>query len=896
MAIIVDRFDGGENTSIPAIDLPDNVAQTLYNFTPKRIGKLVAPNAAFPRTNNLTDALPIPGQGFHQYRAEYTEDGEHASTLFRVGSRFINSAGGQEINIHRYNTKSDFEFNLPLEPWSSAFIGPAASLGGWERGASNRLVNGSSNISFTSSGGVNRIAGDANLENYEIGEILAISGTSDNDTYYTVVAKAPVANTTEVLETVAVEANTSAQIYPLPAINMYALAGVLRLSNGNFYDSHESQWYGFVKRDFWGQGVTYGVNGGRYLQPTMKQAQSDWYRAAQELTAPTVILGARTGAATSAENEVAIHIAGVHPTDWPERSELVDWNKSDRVTCTFTYDFVQESELGKTASGEIGLELGTPVSIDDARAFMVEVYTGANNASFNKRITSVNLYYKFHDDPDWYQVMVLNVNTGWKDSEVIFNVENTGYWTPIIASVSGSGTTDGSGGSDVTVNDAAHPVSDGEQMYFLNITTIEPGSLQSVLASGQGTGSMTLPVAMVDSLGENPADYNSLDYIYGVVSTVAVSTFYIPFSGEKAFSYFTNTSRAAALKVPATRWKASDTNGSEVLIGNIDSKDDNDQTLRERSRVIETPAGMPDTFLLTHSRDVGTGLGDAVTDIKYYNGNWWVFMARNIAVLRPKSLQEVGRVHGRGSAWAHSTVITPHGICAADTTKISIYPSGEDLSEAIQREYQELDFFEATLGYDMALDELQFMPNTSIVGVGPLNVNEMRTYSFRTKSWRTHPVSGNNVTYSNIVSNAKNNTSEVMRFVDSVFNGVALQIEVGTEDDAGLFNTGFPSRWKSKAFHNGTPYNDKTWGKAYLDYKYNGAVAVNIYLNQSDVIYKTINLSPALNWKSALIEVNAQSRIIEFEVIQGDAAGAPILPIQLRSLVMFDEEINVIQR
>ncbi|KKK62547.1 hypothetical protein LCGC14_3003240, partial [marine sediment metagenome] len=229
----------------------------------------------------------------------------------------------------------------------------------------------------------------------------------------------------------------------------------------------------------------------------------------------------------------------------------------------------------------------------------------------------------------------------------------------------------------------------------------------------------------------SPANWNTADWCSGAPSTTAVATFYIPFTGEKAFSYNTNTGRAAKLKVPAFRWRAAVTDGNQVLVGNIDTTDENDQTLREVSRVIEMPAGMPDTALLTRSKDVGINEGDEIMALADFDGNWWVLKERNIHVLAKGSLANLGQFKGIGCRWMHSFVTTPWGLCVADEAGIYLLPSGfnEPLTFPVQATYQALTFFNPILTYSHKNHLLQFIPDTSSV------TSVMMTFDMVNKGW-----------------------------------------------------------------------------------------------------------------------------------------------------------------
>ncbi|TET41437.1 MAG: hypothetical protein E3J60_04600 [Dehalococcoidia bacterium] len=1014
MAIILDRFDGGEVDFLSARDLGENQFQVFKNVRADHITKSVKSLANVSKVGGIDDSYAMPGQGIIEYRAEWDNSTtpRQVSTLYKVLARIVKSAGAWEINIHRFNTKEQ------SGDADTEFIDETTAKGGWERATSNRLVQGSSNITFTAS--TDRISGHANLANYEVGEIIRVFNTTDNNGYYTVKTKEPAANSVDVQEALTDEASVSAYLYPLPDISMFAIRGDLRVSNGNFYDDHASQWYGHIKRDFWGEVVgvaenlnetdfathadwdvtgvaddsggncafvfaggtlngtliqtaanraitaensvgysftytiavttapdgdftlvlsalssasvslpitagthtvyftsaaaastaaftitaaettstegsftmdtvslqrsRYGLNGGRYVAPPMQESYNAWKLQNQELVAPTIVLGSRVGDATSAANEVAIHIAAAHHADWPDKAVDVEWNARDRVTATFVFDHVQETALGKTSSGDVGVEMGTIVTAADARAFMVEVYTGAAQASWNRRITAIRLYYKFHDDPDWYEIVTLDINKGWSESELVFDDENTGYWCPIMAAIQHTETSDASGGSGTTLESDAHGLSIYDLIAIGSSSAIEPASMCSIVES-QVTNTITLPAAAVNSLGVSTT-YNSQDWCGGAASTTAVGTFYIPFTGEKAFTYFTNTGRAAKVKVPAIRWGACDTDGSKVLYGNIDTKDENEQTIRERSRVIETQPGTPDIALLSMSKDVGLYSGDEIISISYFNSNWWVLMERSVVVLQPGTLRELGRYNGVGSKWDHANAITPFGLCVADESAITLFPGVEELTLMKRKSYQSLTIHAPAMGYSMKRKRLFFVPDTR-----DATSIEVWIYSFETKSWSRENLSASCV-YGNIVSigcwggptvTAIHNEPEILR--ETVSSGRLSSLQLGNlfagSDEAGEI--------KTKEYDNGTPYKNKILGKGYLTH-YSGAdITLEIFLDGSTSAFKTMLIDASSSgFKNVEIQLNVTAKLFSFSFECSNSR------FEIEDFIVPDEEITVL--
>lgn len=883
MAIVLNRFDGGEVDFLSARDLADNQFQKFRNMRGDHITKAVKALANVSKGGTVADSYALPGQGFFEYRAEWDNSAtpRQVSTLYKVLARIVKSVGAWEINIHRFNTKN------VTGAADTEFIDETAAKGGWERATSNRLVEGVTNITFAAA--TDRISGHANLENYEVGEIIRVLNTTDNDGYYKVKTKKPAASSVDVHEALTDEAGVSAYLYPLPDISMFAIRGDLRVSNGNFYDTtHDSLWEGHIKRDFWGQGVTYGTKGGRFSQPPMKEAYNNWKLQDQELVAPTIIAGDRTGQNTAAANQIAIHIAGTHPADWPDKAVDVEWNARDRVAFTYVYDFVQESELSRATNGGIGLPMGTIVTAADARAFMVEAYTGAANISWNRRVTAIRMYYQFYDDPDWYEVVTLDTNKGWSKSGLPFDVENTGYWIPIMdGTIDNTGTTDAAGGTGTTVNDNAHGLAVDDMVYFLNTATIEPGSLITK-PSSFAPNTMTLPVAMVDSLGVNPANYNDLDWCAGDRSATAVATFYIPFTGEKAFTYFTNTGRAAAVKVPAIRWRACDTDGSKVLYGNIDTKDENEQTIRERSRVIETQPGMPDIALLSMSKEIGLYSGDEIISIVYFNRSWWVLMERSVVVLQPGTLKELARYNGVGSKWSHANAATPFGLCVADESAITLFPAFEELTLPKRKSYQSLTLFEPTMAYSMKRKRLFIIPDTRGSAL-----TEIWVYSFETKSWSTETISSTLV-YGNFVSIGSWGGSTVTAIhnePEGLVEGIVAD-RISTLQLGNLFSGNSETgEIKTKEYHNETPYLDKIFGNGYLSYKSSAQeLLVEVYRDGESIPFKTIHLDAASSLINVPVPLNVQCKLLALN-FKGTAN-----TLEVEEFIVPDSEITTLDR
>ena len=446
-------------------------------------------------------------------------------------------------------------------------------------------------------------------------------------------------------------------------------------------------------------------------------------------------------------------------------------------------------------------------------------------------------------------------------------------------SITDTGTSDGTGGSGTTFESDGHGLSAADLLYIGSTTVFEPGSMFTIVAS-QVTNTITLPVAAVNSLGVETT-YDAQDWAAGTRSTTAVATFYIPFSGEKAFSYFTNTGRAAELKVPATRWRASDTDGSKVLIGNVDTTDENDQSQRERGRVYESPDGMPDTFLLTRSKDVGIHQGDQIKAIKHFGGNWWVMMERNVVVLEPGSLTEVERFNKVGLKWETAFAATKHGLAIADENKITLLPSGEELTFPKRDSYQSLSFLGSTMGYSIKQDELYFIGKTGLLN------QELWVFSFRNNSWRRETIptvtAATGRVYTNIVSNLLHNEPEVIYVTPITFTAIAYQFNSEADSSTGEI--------KTKEYHLGKPYEFKGIRNGYLSYRSTSqTVIVEAFLNGSTTAHYSKDFAASSSMTNIQIGFKIEFKLVSFRFT------STATDFEIEEFIVPDEEITFLDR
>ena len=454
---VIDNFSGGLNTLFSARDLINSQFQELKNFVIRVKGKITKSLAddnyytGGDIDNISTVNTLINGRGFHIYRTSKSIAGTDASTEF--GVVYLREGSSTSHNLYRF--------------------------------------------------GINPSNDDAN----------ALSSTF-NSAFWT----------------------TRSNVL----IDFYSQNEILRISDGYFSNNNKSLWYGHVEKDVLGRNIDYTKS------PTFENPSSvisnpdidDWVFDYQKIDAPKVVKMkgfGDTGGEVDSAGKVGVFIYDPRTQiqkDADLSYELDAWeqwgyaleppfgntfSKDDRWTVTFTYDYVNESELGRnvTADNEIGVtgfntvdsepelevdekvytydvsnesteivlagaesssetvfsigrlgaadadaaasfDIGDLIRINDeilkvlnisssnltvargvlgskvpnqhdesskiykvrkkqcARAVNVVLYTGTDvdAGNLNKRITSVNIYWKPVNEVDWYLVDILDINKG----------------------------------------------------------------------------------------------------------------------------------------------------------------------------------------------------------------------------------------------------------------------------------------------------------------------------------------------------------------------------------------------------------------------------------------------------------------------------------------------------
>lgn len=210
-----------------------------------------------------------------------------------------------------------------------------------------------------------------------------------------------------------------------PNLDMVVQNEVLRVSDGNFANANNaSQWYGYIKRSRFGNSVKLGGTSvsynecERFAAPSPAEALSTWHRTSTDLTPPVMVsMKMAWDRHTEVDDSTVdvglyIHYTGTSNILTDDVSEGT-FSEGDLYTATYVYDYIQESALGRDDGGNIGVRSKEDVSGSGARCPGIQVVW--NTATVDKRITGMNIYWNPKGDVDWYQIVHLDVNTGWAD-------------------------------------------------------------------------------------------------------------------------------------------------------------------------------------------------------------------------------------------------------------------------------------------------------------------------------------------------------------------------------------------------------------------------------------------------------------------------------------------------
>jgi hypothetical protein len=693
---------------------------------------------------------------------------------------------------------------------------------------------------------------------------------------------------------------------------------ILRISDGSFLN--DPKWYGHIKRDTFGQGLS--LSHYRWRTPPMSTAVNNWYLKDTELVPPVVVpmkYAFDQNNDINAVNEVGIFV--YFPDETTLNGDLVDtklipdatagtFSDKDKYTVTFLYDYVQESELARDANGDIGVFAQNAPLASGARCPGIQLvpFTGTSLGSWNERITGINLYWQPEDDVDWYLVTTYDIQDAFSDdprakdsttTDVIRKgitvTSNSGYWIPCLEpygattndtqeldSTHGShsattliGASNWSSGASSAAADKAiivmHDIADVTSManfaeglartitYIANIKTLST----TTLTTGTSAGTVNWGNWVGQTYTDLASDYH-WSHISGFVCSVStdkVATWYLPNDGLKLATYNSLTGRAAETRLKPIKWNTATVVGNKAFYGNIDFKDENDQTIRERNRIVFTDNFKLDEAVVgTKFVDVGKNDGDEITALHSFQNRLYVFKTRNIYIYRIQSAQSVNfilerHIAGTGCLHKHAVIDTPYGICFADNKQVSLLRGLEisEISLLIRDTYQGLDLQPNSGGLSLG-----YHSNINTLIVNYDSTATMYAYNFDTQSWSKFD--GHSGTFQSQF--VMSNDQELQTF-DTTSEKVE-NLFVSTSNDATS-----TVKLKTKRFDFGLPDQFKRFTKLHITYLGNGGASnltVKAYIdgNTTESFTQTIADSTTLTTDSFV--VNELGKSIEIEI------------------------------
>ncbi len=703
----------------------------------------------------------------------------------------------------------------------------------------------------------------------------------------------------------------NASLKEVPKHDLLVHNQVLRISDGAFLN--DSKWYGHIKRDFFGSGETYS-DGYRFRMPPMATALNAWTLEDTELTPPTVTAmkyAFDQNNDINAANEVGIFVHfPVGNTDDPElipSAPANTFSNKDKYTVTFLYDYVQESELARDANGDIGVFSQNSIGStggEHCPGIQIVPFTGSSLASWNKRITGINLYWQPEDDVDWYLVTTYDTQHGFsedpraKDSaeDVVIRSgstikTNNGYWIPCMepyaANADSYENINASTSSTFTEKDGTS--SWGTNFTANNMVFVYPATTATTLAEASAQLAQTITIiASIKSVSgttlttgvsggatvkwktwngeeqdvDSPFNMNDARAFAAAVSTDKLATWYIPNDGLKLSTYNSLTGRAAETRLKPIKWNTATVVGNKAFYANIDFKDENDQTLREKNRIVFTDNFKLDEAVVgTKFVDVGKNDGDEITVLHSAQNRLYVFKTRNIYIYRIQSAQSVNfilerHIAGIGCLHKHAVIDTPFGICFADNKQVSLIRGTEvsELSLLIRDTYQALDLRinegALSLGYHANI-------NTLVVNYD-FDANTMYAYNFDTQSWSKFDGFTGNYQSQFVLSD----TQELQTY-EGETKKVANVFSSTTNDATSTMLL------KTKRYDFGLPDKFKRFTKLHITYKGSGtgtAMSYKVYIDGSDTAAITQEMVEHSTLQTYSSIVNELGKSIEIEI------------------------------
>ncbi len=753
-------FSGGLVTNQSEFDLQENQYTVFSKVKNKKPGKLERPN--------VEQTISGVGDGLQKqtelvlYRTEKDGSNNDVSTQWWFYSSGV-LVQRQDISIQRGINSVDDTTPTPSGAWqtgkSSSDQSPSSGSTTGTGATFDITTDGSGNPTFTiTSPG----------SGYSVDDTLTFTDPGSTSSVATVTVA-----TVKEFENVT-EGWSGADVFA----DLFVHSQILRLSDSSF--ANASKWYGHVKRNVFGQSQTY-EDGFRFEEPPMQALVNNWYVQDLAITAPTVvpmIYAFDQNDDINAANEIGIFVH--FPAGSGDDTILIPdvdtgtFSSKDKYTCTFVYDYVQESALGKDANGDIGVPSLNTVVDGNCPGIQLVMFTGTDLASFNPRITAVNLYWQPEDDVDWYLVGSYDIDKGFSEdpraknssTDVVTRLgtakTNNGYWIPCAEPFNEVGGNIGAANyedidaatantfrsADSTWGAGFSPSVGSEKMLFVhpdnstasfatNVTNFaETATIIAAIKSASGayvtTGKVTsgsgVTVNWKNWIGEEyaqtPFSFSSARAFATSIATDKVATWYLPHDGLKLATYNSLTGRAAETPVNSIKWNTAAVVNNRAYYGNVDTVDENSQTARANNRVYYTDPFKYDEIMPGRFFDVGRNDGDIIIKMCAYRDRLFIFKKNNTYIYNVRRQMEKIFV-GVGAQHKHAVFETPLGIVCSNKSGIYsvTHNAVRELSYPIRDTYQGLTFDEPMIGYDGVDNELLFVPDTNATTIYVMNMD-----------------------------------------------------------------------------------------------------------------------------------------------------------------------------
>ncbi|MDP6587136.1 MAG: hypothetical protein QF535_20955, partial [Anaerolineales bacterium] len=356
----------------------------------------------------------------------------------------------------------------------------------------------------------------------------------------------------------------------------------------------------------------------------------------------------------------------------------------------------------------------------------------------------------------------------------------------------------------------------------------------SSINTGGGNTQATLHQNAIDFTDTEDSTPAAKKVVGGPSDSTKAATWYIPNDAFKGYTYQSFTGRHAGQKVPAIRWASSAVLNDRAFYGNVDTEDENEQTVRERSRVYYTPIHKLDEVSPTNYKDFGRNDGDVITSLEELDGRLYVLQENNVYIYNTTSGSELNwyiERHYRGVGCSNNqfSTRTKYGVVCGNAKQISLITPQEvtELTFPIRATYRALTFDFSSMTYSPIKNELVVLTDADAATFYIFN------FDFRSWTTETHDST-------NIKTNLRQSPDQKVLYGNQT-------TETIRELDNSAADSTATATIKTKQFDFGAPDVKKRFGRIYVTYKTDDeaedALTVRCYLDGSGGSSKNITFA-----------------------------------------------------